>query len=59
MRGTDIQLDSVKMDWPFKDLTDNKEYKGDGQRHPQVVGFGVYSSIPILQVSPAQALRKP
>ena len=48
-----------KMDWPFEDLTDNEEYKGNGQRHPQVAGLGVYSSIPVLQVSPAQALWKP
>lgn len=48
-----------QMDWPLKDLTNNEEYERDGQRHPQVAGFGVYSSIPILQVSPAQALRKP
>lgn len=47
------------MDQPFKDLTDNEEYEGNGQRHPQVAGLGVHSSIPILQVSPAQALRKP
>ncbi len=48
-----------KMNRPFKDLTNNEEYKGDGQRHPQVTSFGVHPSIPILQVGPAQALWKP